>query len=144
MAQVERDRERRENKIRMERYQEQINRGFDILTNEALENEDNAPGAGDSETQSQEPSKTKIYEYYRILQEKKRQPGVWSKAMNTVNRDFMSEEEKLAVERDEEDRKKALTNFSKTNIINRMKETNASLGEQELSGMQVDRRSKRV
>jgi hypothetical protein len=38
------------------------------------------------------------------MQEKKRQPRVWSRAMNTVNRDFMSEEEKLAVERDEEER----------------------------------------
>ena len=63
------------------------------------------------------------------MQEKKRQPGVWSKAMNTVNRDFMTEEEKLAVERDEEERQKALTNYSKTNIIQRMRETNASNGE---------------
>jgi hypothetical protein len=41
-----------------------------------------------------------VYEYYLNMQEQKRQPRVWSKAMNTVNRDFMTEDEKIAVEND--------------------------------------------
>jgi len=34
------------------------------------------------------------------MQEQKRQPRVWSKAMNTVNREFMTEDEKIVVEND--------------------------------------------
>jgi hypothetical protein len=52
------------------------------------------------------------------MQDNKREPRVWSKAMNTVNREFMTEEEKLAVERDEEERKKAILNTSKAHLTN--------------------------
>jgi len=94
MAQFERDQTMKVNKISMKRYEEQLNRGFDILTNEPIENDDEIEG------QEQEASKTKVYEYYLNMQEQKRQPRVWSKAMNTVNREFMTEDEKIAVEND--------------------------------------------
>lgn len=94
MAQFERDQAMKVNKISMKRYEEQLNRGFDILTNEPIENDDEIEG------QEQEASKTKVYEYYLNMQEQKRQPRVWSKAMNTVNREFMTEDEKIAVEND--------------------------------------------
>jgi len=41
MANLERDQEMKLNKISMQRYKEQLERGFDILTNEPIENEDN-------------------------------------------------------------------------------------------------------
>jgi hypothetical protein len=41
MANFERDQEMKLNKISMQRYKEQLERGFDILTNEPIENEDN-------------------------------------------------------------------------------------------------------
>jgi len=97
MAQFERDQTMKVNKISMKRYEEQLNRGFDILTNEPIENDDEPITA---EGQQLEASKTKVYEYYLNMQEQKRQPRVWSKAMNTVNRDFMTEDEKIAVEND--------------------------------------------
>jgi hypothetical protein len=97
MAQFERDQNMKVNKISMKRYEEQLNRGFDILTNEPIENDDEPIAAEGSQP---EASKTKVYEYYLNMQEQKRQPRVWSKAMNTVNRDFMTEDEKIAVEND--------------------------------------------
>ena len=97
MAQFERDQTMKVNKISMKRYEEQLNRGFDILTNEPIENDDEPQVEGH---QQEEASKTKVYEYYLNMQEQKRQPRVWSKAMNTVNREFMTEDEKIAVEND--------------------------------------------
>lgn len=65
--------------------------------------------------------------------------------MNTVNKDFMSEEEKLAVIRDEEDRRKAITNQSKAHLTQMLKDTAASAGAAaELNAMSVERRSQRV
>ena len=99
-AQFERDQNMKVNKISMKRYEEQLNRGFDILTNEPIENDDEPSGGGQEGGQQPEASKTKVYEYYLNMQEQKRQPRVWSKAMNTVNREFMTEDEKIAVEND--------------------------------------------
>jgi len=45
------------NKISMKRYEEQLNRGFDILTNEPIENEDVQDG-GESKEQQEAASKT--------------------------------------------------------------------------------------
>lgn len=39
MANFERDREMRENKISMKRYKEILERGFDIITNDAIDSE---------------------------------------------------------------------------------------------------------
>ena len=83
--------------------------------------------------------------------------------MNTINRgnkylilsfsnhhssiDFMTEEEKLIVERDEEERKKTQTNYSKAHIMQRMRETATSVSgghQQDLTGLNIDRRSRRV
>ena len=86
MAMFERDQEMKLNKISMARYKEQLERGFDILTNDPLENEGNLAPSDEQDAQSAEPAKTTVYEYYRTMQEAKRQPRVWSKAMNTVNR----------------------------------------------------------
>lgn len=79
MSQYERMQELRQNKISMDRYKELLARGFDIITNEKLEDDapvDAAPTEGPS----------KVYEYYRTMQDKKKQPGVWSRAMKTINR----------------------------------------------------------
>jgi hypothetical protein len=46
------------NKISMKRYEEQLNRGFDILTNEPIENEDVQDG-GDSNKEQQEAAASK-------------------------------------------------------------------------------------
>jgi hypothetical protein len=104
MAQFERDQQMKVNKISTKRFEEQLNREFDILTNDPIENEDVPDGSAETEGAAA-PSKTQIYEYYRNMQEQQRQPRVWSKAMNTVNREFMTEGEKLAVENDQEERK---------------------------------------
>lgn len=88
-----------------------------------------------------------MYEYYRDMQEQKRQPRVWSKAMNTVNRECMTEEEKLAVENDQEERKKFQLAQSKAHLTQMLKTTGLSQnGEyvQDINGMRVDRRSQRV
>lgn len=81
------------------------------------------------------------------MQDKKREPRVWSKAMNTVNREFMSEEEKMAVERDEEERKKAILNTSKAHLTNMLLTTGFNeRGEPiaDINPANVDRRSQRV
>jgi len=81
------------------------------------------------------------------LQDQKREPRVWSKAMNTVNREFMTEEEKMAVERDEEERKKAILNTSKAHLTHMLTTTGFNdRGEPiaDINGMQIDRRSQRV
>jgi len=67
MAQFERDNQMKINKISMKRYEEQLNRGFDILTNEPIENEDVQDGGDNKEQEA--ASKTQIYEYYRNMQE---------------------------------------------------------------------------
>ncbi len=121
MAQFERDQAMKVNKISMKRYEEQLNRGFDILTNEPIENDDDP-----SATEPTEASKTKVYEYYLNMQEQKRQPRVWSKAMNTVNREFMTEEEKIAVENDQEERKKFQLAQSKAHLTQMLKTTGMS------------------
>ena len=95
MAQFEREQQMKLNKVSMERYKEQLQRGFDILTNDPLEAEGSLGAPADA-PESAPVAKTTVYEYYRTMQEQKKQPGVWSRAMNTVNRDFMTEEEKLA------------------------------------------------
>lgn len=139
MAQFERDQAMKVNKISMKRYEEQLNRGFDILTNEPIENDDD-PSA---EVQP-EASKTKVYEYYLSMQEQKRQPRVWSKAMNTVNREFMTEDEKIAVENDQEERKKFQLAQSKAHLTQMLKTTGMSdKGDyvQDINGMNVERRS---
>jgi hypothetical protein len=74
--------ELRQNKISMERYKEQLGRGFDIITNDKLEDDAPEDGSGDG------PSK--VFEYYRTMKEQKRQPGVWSRAMKTVNKSNIS------------------------------------------------------
>ena len=143
MAQFERDQAMKVNKISMKRYEEQLNRGFDILTNEPIENED-VPETQEIQPEAAQASKTKVYEYYLSMQEQKRQPRVWSKAMNTVNRDFMSEDEKLTVENDMEERKKFQLAQSKAHLTQMLKTTGMSdKGDyvQDINGMRIDRRS---
>ena len=94
MAQFERDQDMRLNKVSIDRFKEQMARGFDIVTHEALEANDSSDPPTEA-SESDHVAKTKVYEYYRTLQEQKRKPGVWSRAMNTVNREFMTEEEKI-------------------------------------------------
>ena len=57
MAALEREKQMKLNKISIKRYQEQLDRGFDILTNDPI---DNDAGAANSEEAAQinEPSKT--------------------------------------------------------------------------------------
>ena len=56
----------------------------------------------------------------------------------------MSDEEKLAVERDEEERKKTLTNFSKAHLTEMMRSTGASGTQSDIGAPKIDRRSQRV
>jgi hypothetical protein len=70
------------NKISHSRFKIEGERGFDILTNDPLK----GPGA----------SKT-VYQP-RATQSR----GVWSKAMNTVNKDFMTTDEIEAIHKEEE------------------------------------------
>ena len=148
MAQFEREQQMKVNKIRLKRYEETLNRGFDILTNDPIDNDDDGPANAESQAAAEaKTSKTQVYEYYRTLQDQKREPRVWSKAMNTVNRDFMTDEEKLAVERDEEERKKAILNTSKVHLTSML--TSSGFNERgeaiaDISGLNVDRRSQRV
>jgi hypothetical protein len=148
MAQFEREQQMKVNKISLKRYEETLNRGFDILTNDPIDNDDDGPANAESQpTAEPKTSKTQVYEYYRTLQDQKREPRVWSKAMNTVNRDFMTDEEKLAVERDEEERKKAILNTSKVHLTSML--TSSGFNERgeaiaDISGLNVDRRSQRV
>lgn len=131
MVQFERDQEMRHNKISMMRYKEELERGFHILTNNPISNDD-----GDEN----DTAKTTVYDHYTKMQEAKRQPRVWSKAMNTVNRAFLSENEKLAIEVDEEERKKTQNGFNKTNCCEQMRIT----GGTDINGLVIDRRSRRV
>jgi hypothetical protein len=148
MAQFEREQQMKVNKISLKRYEETLNRGFDILTNDPIDNDDDGPANAETQpTAEAKTSKTQVYEYYRTLQDQKREPRVWSKAMNTVNRDFMTDEEKLAVERDEEERKKAILNTSKVHLTSML--TSSGFNERgeaiaDISGLNVDRRSQRV
>jgi hypothetical protein len=130
MVEFEREQAMRLNKISVDRYKETLARGFDIITNDPLDNEGdlNEPNPDDAA-----PQKTQVYEYYRALQEEKRQPRVWSKAMNTVNRGFMSEQEREAHERAEEERKKGQIQPTRANLTEQMRSTNASIGEVEMN-----------
>lgn len=142
MAEFEREQQMRLNKISVDRYKETLARGFDIITNDPLDNEGDL---GEPEPKNEPaPQKTQVYEYYRSLQEQKRQPRVWSKAMNTVNRDFMSEQERETHERAEEERKKSQIQPTRANLTEQMRSTNASIGEVEIAGLNIDRRSRRV
>jgi len=146
MAQFERDQQMKVNKISMKRYKEQLNRGFDILTNDPIDNDSDPATAGEDKSE-QQPSKTQVYEYYRNMQEQKRQPRVWSKAMNTVNREFMTEDEKLAVEADMDERKKVQLAQSKAHLTQMLRTTGLSNNGDyvtDINGMQLDRRSQRV
>ena len=49
MAQFERDKQMKINKISTKRFEEQLNRGFDILTNDPIENEDVPEGGEGAE-----------------------------------------------------------------------------------------------
>ena len=69
MAQFDRMQEMGQNKISMDRYKEQLSRGFDIITNTKMENEGTLTAAGEEPNQAEEVSKTNVYEYYRTLQE---------------------------------------------------------------------------
>lgn len=69
MAQFDRMQEMGQNKISMDRYKEQLNRGFDIITNTKMENEGTLTAVGEEPNQAEEVSKTNVYEYYRTLQE---------------------------------------------------------------------------
>ncbi len=148
MAMQERDQQMKINKISMKRYEETLNRGFDILTNDPIDNDsDPAVAAAEGVQEATAANKTQVYEYYRTMQDKKREPRVWSKAMNTVNREFMTEEEKLAVERDEEERKMAIQKTNKAHLTQMLR--TSGLNERgeiiaEINGPQVDRRSQRV
>jgi hypothetical protein len=64
--------------------------------------------------------------------------------MNTVNRDFMSAEERETHERAEEDRRKSQIQPTRANLTEQMRSTNASIGEVEIAGLNIDRRSRRV
>ncbi len=64
--------------------------------------------------------------------------------MNTVNRDFMSEEEKMAVERDEEERKKAILGTSKAHLTQMLRTSGlTSSGDPaaDINNPHIDRRS---
>ena len=71
------------NKISHVRFQEEVERGFDILTNQELQ-------GPDAEKKS-----------YNVGLNKPR--GVWTKTLSTVNRDFMNNDELDTVEREKED-----------------------------------------
>jgi len=67
--------------------------------------------------------------------------------MNTVNREFMTEEEKLAVERDEEERKMAIQKTNKAHLTQMLRTSGMNeKGEiiADINGPNVDRRSQRV
>lgn len=65
--------------------------------------------------------------------------------MCTVNRGHMSEQEREAHERAEEERKKGQVQPTRANLTEQMRSTNASIGEVEIqSGLNIDRRSRRV
>jgi hypothetical protein len=54
------------NKISMKRHEEILNRGFDILTNDPIDNDDGPSNAEQSQA-GEGKSKTQVYEYYRTL-----------------------------------------------------------------------------
>eukprot|EP00347_Sterkiella_histriomuscorum_P023036 403336202 len=83
------------NKVSNSRFKIENDRGFDILTNDPL--------------QGPQASKT-IYQP-RIPQPR----GVWTKAMQTVNSDFLSAEERnRIIEEDEQKKKQSQSDFHKT------------------------------
>ena len=65
MAEFEREQQMRLNKISVDRYKETLARGFDIITNDPLDNEGDIGEPKDEPA----PQKTQVYEYYRSLQE---------------------------------------------------------------------------
>ncbi len=67
--------------------------------------------------------------------------------MNTVNRDFMTEEEKMAVERDEEERKKAILGTSKAHLTQMLRTSGLTASGEpvaDINNPNIDRRSQRV
>ena len=68
MAMQERDQQMKINKISMKRYEETLNRGFDILTNDPIDN-DSDPAVADETTTAaaNTVNKTQVYEYYRTM-----------------------------------------------------------------------------
>jgi hypothetical protein len=72
------------NKISKMRFKEEIERGHDIITNDDLTG----------------PNATKNVHMPAIRPER----GVWTRALATVNRDFMTVEERQRVEREEEEK----------------------------------------
>lgn len=59
MAQFERERQMRENKISIKRFEEQLNRGFDIMTNDPIDNDEAEPSGDQAAAQQEQvPSKT--------------------------------------------------------------------------------------
>ncbi len=74
------------NKVSHTRFKEELERGFDILTNDPLK--------------GPEASRT-------VYLPKANQPrGVWTKALQSVNTDFMNEEELAQVRQHEEAKQK--------------------------------------
>ena len=59
MANFERDQQMRLNKISMERYKEQMARGFDIMTNEPLTDDGIATIVGEESKQQEEQAAAK-------------------------------------------------------------------------------------
>jgi hypothetical protein len=109
------------NKISHTRYKVEHDRGFDILTNDPLK----GPGA----------SKT-------VYLPKANQPrGVWTKAMQTVNRDFMNEADVYAIDQEEEQKRiQSKTDFHQSQYeLLKKRETYDPL-----SQTNIDRRSQRV
>lgn len=70
------------NKVSHSRFKEEMERGFDILTNDPLKG----------------PQASRTVYQPRVPQAK----GVWSRALQSVNEDFMTPEEKEQVLREEE------------------------------------------
>ena len=120
-AEQERSDHLRLNKISHTRYKVEQERGFDILTNDPLK----GPGA----------SKT-------VYLPKANQPrGVWTRAMQTVNREFMNEAEVQAIDQEEEQKRiQSQTDFHQSQY--------AMLKDREtydpLAQTNIDRRSQRV
>ena len=93
---------------------EQIERGFDIITNGNFEK-----------------SKTQL----------KKQAGVWSKALNTVNSGFMSEQDVKRVEDELNEKQRAQErDFHSTQL----EELKRRAGDTQIEGMKIQNRSKRV
>ena len=72
MSNFEREQAMKLNKISMERYKEQLERGFDIITNDPLDSEGNqianadATGAA-ADSAAKATSGSTVFEYYRTM-----------------------------------------------------------------------------